>query len=479
MVIGRNDQIVLVQGMEVIPVDTAKGQGMTFVYKTVERFSALFAGGNGINGKAWAGINVTAYKDIFLCRLIGPGIGLRSLVSVQLNSFSVKQPAPFNGLANGRKHVISFHGHGVIFVILRIEPAVRVLNGSALLKHNGLYSAVLCQDFFRAPATVDGDALFFCLQDFIFCGRHFRSLLQRIHGYGISAKTNGRSCHINGNIAAANDNYLSAERLGLVRCHVAQEINTGNNAVAVFSGNTKFSSSLGADGNVKALKAVFSQLIQRYVPANFHTALNFNTQCTDNVYFGIHNVLFQTEIRNTKGHHTAGNGFLFKDRYTVPQHGQVIGTGKTRRAGTNDGNLLTVVILLLRNKSGFRVKVTLRNKLFHFINGNGRVNFSSCTNVLTEFSTDRTAYRRERVFFFNQFQCFIIPAFAGFFNVALYCNVRRAIGLARCRAGFRHYVIPVGKEVIAFPVLWRQEYIVFRRFMTGNGNRIFLTELLA
>ena len=60
----------------------------------------LVAGGDGVDGKAGAGVDVAAHKDVWLGGLVGLGIGKGTLAAAELHLGASQQVAPHNGLAN-------------------------------------------------------------------------------------------------------------------------------------------------------------------------------------------------------------------------------------------------------------------------------------------------------------------------------------------------------------------------------------------
>ena len=56
------------------------------MHKAVNRDSALLAGGNSVNGKAWTGVAVAPGKYIGLIGLIGKGVRHDGLIAVKASS---------------------------------------------------------------------------------------------------------------------------------------------------------------------------------------------------------------------------------------------------------------------------------------------------------------------------------------------------------------------------------------------------------
>ncbi len=81
-----------------------------------------------------------------------------------------------------------------------------------------------------------------------------------------------------------------------------------------------------------------AQSFDSKILTHFNAGFKLNTQLAEYVNFGVYNVLFKTEGRDTQSEHAAQLLLLFKDGYAVTVKGcQIVGAGETCRAGTNYG----------------------------------------------------------------------------------------------------------------------------------------------
>ena len=84
VVIALNHDIVAVE-RSVAALIAADGERRARLHKAMDGHGGLVAGGDGIDGKARAGIDVAAHKDVGLGGLIGLGIGESTLAAAKLN----------------------------------------------------------------------------------------------------------------------------------------------------------------------------------------------------------------------------------------------------------------------------------------------------------------------------------------------------------------------------------------------------------
>ena len=99
------------------------------------------------------------------------------------------------------------------------------------------------------------------------------------------------------------------------------------------------------------------------------------------------------------------------------------------------------------------MQVFLSDEFLHGIDCNRAVNRAAGTSVLTTAVTDSSAYCRERVLAFDEFQCLGVFAFCGFLQIALHGDMCRTCGLTRRRSG-RVAVDPVLVAVVFRPFVF-------------------------
>ena len=93
----------------------------------------------------------------------------------------------------------------------------------------------------------------------------------------------------------------------------------------------------GAAANKDRLKAHFKELVYRKNFSNDQVSINGNAAVPQSLNFLLYNLLRQAKLRDSIHQHTTGCMQRFKNCHTIALGCQVPGTGKTRRARTNDG----------------------------------------------------------------------------------------------------------------------------------------------
>ena len=98
------------------------------------------------------------------------------------------------------------------------------------------------------------------------------------------------------------------------------------------------------------------------------------------------------------------------------------------------------------------MQVFLGDEFLHGVDRYCAVNCAACTSVLTTAVADSSAYCRERILAFDQFQRLGVFAFCGFLQISLHGDMCRTCGLTRRRS----------RRVAVDPVLVA---VVFRPFV--------------
>ena len=121
-------------------------------------------------------------------------------------------------MTDGNENVIGIHDNRIVFVVFGSESTFIVENGQTFLKFYADDFAVLNNYTFRSVSLVYDDIFALRLLDFfIECG-HFGSLFERIHVYGCRAVSDRRSCHVDCNVASADDNDVSVKLFRFFEC---------------------------------------------------------------------------------------------------------------------------------------------------------------------------------------------------------------------------------------------------------------------
>ena len=315
---------------------------------------------------------------------------------------------------------------------------------------DGFGTAVLGVDRGLAPAGMDGDAVALALGAVLFAHGHFVVPLQAIERHALRAAAHGGAGDIGGDVAAADHNDLAGELRFGRKVDLLCKVHAGHDALGVVAGNAETSAVLQTDGNIEPFVALRAQLGDGDVPADIHTAAEFHAHLAQNVDLGLHNVLFETEVRNGVHQHAAETGRFVEHGRTVALLGEEVRAGHTRRPRADDGDLLIESALDLRDdlfgdkaRGGF--EILLGNEALDLIDGDGLIDGAAGAGVLAAAVADAAAYGGEWVFALDELERFAVLALRGELQIALHGDVRRARRLARGRAG----IVAVDAVVVA------------------------------
>ena len=266
---------------------------------SVHGFACELTAGNRIDRKPCAVVYITACEDIFFCGLEGNRICLDRAISVDFNSGSLEEVAHDDGLTDGQQDVVTAELDRFVLVILRVEASFAVLDAGALLEDDTGDLAVLGEDLLRTPAVHDFDAFCLCVFDFIVCRRHFILAFKAQHCDLAIRNTLCGTGNVDCDITAADDNDITFKAYGVIEVDAAQEFDTGLDVLGVFARNTGHTAALHTDRNVECLVALMTQILDRDIASDIHTALEFHTHLTQDIDFRIDDFLLKTEVRNT------------------------------------------------------------------------------------------------------------------------------------------------------------------------------------
>ena len=116
---------------------------------------ALSAARYRVYRKARAGEHVAAHENIGLGGLACYGIGYDGAVGLQFDLRALQKLAPYRALAYRKQEVIAGDDDGIVFVILRGEAMVFIINAGAFFEHDSLDAAVFLYDLLGAPAVFE------------------------------------------------------------------------------------------------------------------------------------------------------------------------------------------------------------------------------------------------------------------------------------------------------------------------------------
>ncbi len=224
--------------------------------------------------------------------------------------------------------------------------------------------------------------------------------LQAQHRYFALGQAGSRSGRINGNIAAADNHHITIKTDVMINIGTMQEGNSRLHALTVFTRYIRLSAAPETNGKIESLVAVFAQLINCHIFANFASHTEFHAHLLQDINLSSQDVLFQHKGRNTIGKHAAWFFFFVKDGDIIASFPQIVRTGNTRRTGTDDSHLIVrspeaaMICFTKRYIALIRVKFLHGNELLDLINRNSTVNRASGALLLTALVADIAAHSR-------------------------------------------------------------------------------------
>ena len=301
-------------------------------------------------------------------------------------------------------------------------------------------------------------ALLLRLLDLDGIGGHI-ALLPAVGDGDLRAEADGGAGHVHRDVAAADDDDLFADGGLGAGVDLAQEIDAAPDALELLARDAEGGGLLRADGEIKRVKALGAQLVERHVPADLDTAAEDHAELLQNVDLGVEDGLLEAEVRDAVAEHTAGLVVFIEDGDLVVVRREEVGAAQARGARADDGDLLVAeVIELLRDKAGVALELAVGDEALDLVDGDGAVNVAAGADILALAVADAAADGGEGVFLLDKLERLEIPALGGELEIALDGDVRGTRGLAGgCPLG--RDVLAVG-AVLGVPVLRRPLDIV-------------------
>lgn len=312
-VIGREFDIVFVQRSEAAAV-ASDGHGSVRASVAVQALCCLMTGGNSVDNKARACVNIAADEDIGILGLIGELV-CDGIVAVPESDLSaLKQVAPLDSLTDSEDNLVCLDLDSLILVIYGRETlGLGVDCAHALLEHDaGDLAALVDEDFLGTPGGIDLDVLLFGFCDFFAARGHLIARLEAEHADLGSTETVSVSCAVDSDIAAADDNYAAVKCILAVLEAVAQILNSDMCAGCVVVLDSGASAALAADGDIERLVALLLELRYRDILADLNAALDFGAELFDDIDLCGDDILFKLVAGDAVGEHTAGDRVLSK-----------------------------------------------------------------------------------------------------------------------------------------------------------------------
>ena len=367
----------------------ADGERGARLHKAMDGHRGLVAGGDSVDGKAGASVDVTTHKDVGFGGLVGPGIGKGALTTAKLHLGASQQVAPHDGLADGHDHAVGIDAAQVVLVVLGRKTALVVKDTRAALEGDTAHTTGLVQvNLLGAPAAADVSAVLNGLATFFLAGGHLGLALQAEHLNVLGTQTAGVARDIDSHVTTAHHDGTAGQRVDLATVDLAQKVDGHGHVLGILARNAGKAAALAANGNVEGLKALRAQLVERHVATDFHAVAELGTHQANDLDLGLDNILLQLKAGNTVGEHAARALVFLEHDGLVTLLGQIEGAGQTGRTGTDDGDLLVKAAGTRRGHhrwdiAGRGIQIALGDKLLDFVDGHGGVHTAAGAGILT------------------------------------------------------------------------------------------------
>ena len=465
----------------------ADGERGARLHKAMDGHRGLVAGGDSVDGKAGAGVDVAAHKDVWLGGLVGLGIGKGTLAAAELHLGASQQVAPHNGLADGHDHAVGIDAAQVVLVVLGRKTALVVKNTRAALEGDAAHTTGLVQvNFLGAPTAADVRAVLNGLATLLLAGGHLGLALQAEHLNVLGTQTAGVAGNVDGHVAAAHHNGAAGQGINLAAVNLAKEVDGHGHVLGILTRNAGKAAALAANGNVEGLEALRAQLVERHVSTDLHAIAELGAHQANDLDLGLDNVLLQFKAGNTVGEHAARALILLEYDGLVALLGQVESAGQAGWAGTDNGDLLVEAAGTRRGHhrrdiAGRGIQIALGDELLDLVDSHGGVHTAASAGILTAAVAHTAADSGQRVLALNERQGLVIAALRRELQIALNGNMRGAGRLAGRRAGLVRLdavvVAVVGRPLGVVPLGGIGQLLA--RILGHTAAGLFAAELLA
>ena len=486
VVIALNHDIVAVE-RGVAALIAADGKRGARLHKTMDGHGGLVTGGDGVDGKARTGVDVAAHKDVGLGGLVGLGVGKSTLAAAKLHLGASQQVAPHNGLANRHDDTVGIDTAQIVLVVLGRKPALIVKDTRAALEGDTAHMTGLVQvNLLGTPAAADVGTVLNGLATLLLTGGHLSLALQAEHLNVLGTQTASVARDVDSHVAAAHHDGAAGQRVDLAAVDLAQEVDGHGHVLGILARNTGEATTLAADGNIKGLKALLAQLVERHIATDLHAIAELGAHQANDLDLCLDNVLLQLKAGNTVGEHAARALVLLEHDGLVALLGQIEGAGQTGRAGTDDGDLLIEAASACRRHhgrdiAGRGIKIALGDKLLDLVDSHGGVHTAAGAGILTAAVAHTAADSGQRVLALDERQRLVIAPLCRKLQIALNGNVRGASRLAGRGAGLVRLdtviVAVVGRPLGVVPLGGIGQLLA--RILGHLSAGLFAAELLA
>ena len=465
----------------------ADGERGARLHKAMDGHRGLVTGGDSVDGKAGAGVDVAAHKDVGLGGLIGLGIGKGTLAAAELHFGASQQVAPHNGLANRHDDTVGIDTAQVVLVVLGRKTALVVKDTRAALEGDTADTTGLVQvNLLGAPAAADVRAVLNGLATFFLAGGHLGLALQAEHLNVLRTQTAGVAGNVDSHVAAAHHNGAAGQRVDLATVDLAQKVDGYGHVLGILARNAGKAAALAANGNVEGLKALRAQLVERHVATDFHAIAELGTHQANDLDLGLDDILLQLKAGNAVGEHAARALVLLEHDGLVALLGQVESAGQAGRTGTDDGDLLVEAAGTRRGHhrwdiAGRGIQIALGDELLDLVDGHGLVHAAAGAGILAAAIAHTAADSGQRVLALDERQRLVIATLSRELQIALNGNMRGAGRLAGSGAGLMRLdavvVAVVGRPLGVVPLGGIGQLLA--RILGHLSAGLFAAELLA
>ena len=465
----------------------ADGERGARLHKAMDGHRGLVAGGDSVDGKAGASVDVTTHKDVGFGGLVSLGIGKGALAAAELHLGASQQVAPHNGLANRHDDTVGIDTAQIVLVVLGRKTALVVKDTRAALEGDTAHTTGLVQvNLLGAPAAADVSAVLNGLATFFLAGGHLDLALQAEHLNVPRAQTAGVAGNVDGHVAAAHHNGAAGQGIDLAAVNLAKEVDGHGHVHGILDRNTGKAAALAADGHVKGLKALRAQLVERHITTDLHAIAELGTHQANDLDLGLNDVLLQLKAGNAVGEHAARALVFLEDDGLVALLGQIESAGQAGRTGTDDGDLLIKAASARRRHhgrdvAGRGIQIALGDELLDLVDGHGGVHTAAGAGILAAAVAHTAADSGQRVLALNECQRLVIATLSRELQIALNGNVRGAGRLAGSGAGLMRLdavvVAVVGRPLGVVPLGGIGQLLA--RILGHLSAGLFAAELLA
>ena len=407
VVVALDHDIVAVE-RGVAALVAADGERGARLHKAMDGHRGLVTGGDSVDGKAGAGIDVAAHKDVGFGGLVSLGIGKGTLAAAELHLGASQQVAPHNGLANRHDDTVGIDTAQIVLVVLGRKTALVVKDTRAALEGDTAYTTGLVQvNLLGAPAAADVGAVLNGLATFLLAGGHLGLALQAEHLNVLGTQTAGVARDIDSHVAAAHHNGAAGQRVDLATVDLAQKVDGHGHVHGILARNTGKAAALAANSNVEGLKALLAQLVERHVATDLHAIAELGTHQANDLDLGLDNILLQLKAGNAIGEHATRALVLLEHDGLVALLGQIEGAGQAGRTGTDDGDLLIKAASARRRNhgrdvAGRGIQIALGDELLDLVDSHGGVHTAAGAGILTAAVAHTAADSGQRVLALNE-----------------------------------------------------------------------------